>query len=122
MTRSETLFSILQGQSLNGASFTAVEQLQEHIDAFIAAYNKAAVRVDQKEGLPAALQKSPYHPTVIPGSRVSNGSHGGVLDSMRSCMTQLAFPITRSLSVPSRLPDFWGPSAYSDGIARRNKK
>jgi hypothetical protein len=25
---------ILQGQSLNGASFTAVEQLQEHIDAF----------------------------------------------------------------------------------------
>src|ERR1700757_381030 len=34
----ETWFSILQGQSLNGASFTAVEQLQEHIDAFIAAY------------------------------------------------------------------------------------
>jgi hypothetical protein len=42
MTRSETWFSILQGQWLNGASFTAVEQLQEHIDAFIAAYNKAA--------------------------------------------------------------------------------
>jgi hypothetical protein len=36
----ETWFSILQGQSLNGASFTAVEQLQEHIDAFIAAYNE----------------------------------------------------------------------------------
>ena len=31
----ETWFSILQGQSLNGASFTAVEQLQQHIDAFI---------------------------------------------------------------------------------------
>ena len=33
----ETWFSILQGQSLTGASFTSVEQLQEHIDAFIAA-------------------------------------------------------------------------------------
>ena len=38
----ETWFSILQGQSLNGASFTAIEQLQEHIDAFIAAYNETA--------------------------------------------------------------------------------
>src|SRR6195256_3581369 len=38
----ETWFSILQGKSLNGASFTAVEQLQEHIDAFIAAYNETA--------------------------------------------------------------------------------
>src|SRR6476660_6643916 len=38
----ETWFSTLQGQSLNGASFTAVEQLQEHIDAFIAAYNETA--------------------------------------------------------------------------------
>src|SRR5258705_7966874 len=38
----ETWFSILQGQSLSGASFTAVDQLQEHIDAFIAAYNETA--------------------------------------------------------------------------------
>ena len=38
----EIWFSILQGQSLNGASFTAVEQLQQHIDAFVAAYNEAA--------------------------------------------------------------------------------
>jgi transposase len=38
----ETWFSILQGQSLTGASFTAVEQLQEHINAFIAVYNKTA--------------------------------------------------------------------------------
>src|SRR5439155_16051381 len=38
----ETWFSILQGQSLSGASFTVVEQLQEHIDAFIAAYNETA--------------------------------------------------------------------------------
>jgi transposase len=39
----ETWFSILQGQSLTGASFTTVEHLQEHIDAFIAAYNATAV-------------------------------------------------------------------------------
>src|SRR6266850_7252053 len=38
----ETWFSILQGQSLNGASFTAVNELQEHIDAFIRAYNEQA--------------------------------------------------------------------------------
>jgi transposase len=38
----ETWFSILQGQSLTGASFTSVEQLQEHINAFIAAYNETA--------------------------------------------------------------------------------
>src|SRR6476659_5672740 len=38
----ETWFSVLQGQSLNGASFTAIEQLQQHIDAFIAAYNRTA--------------------------------------------------------------------------------
>ena len=38
----ETWFSILQGQSLSGASFTAVRQLQQHIDAFIADYNATA--------------------------------------------------------------------------------
>ena len=38
----ETWFSILQGQSLSGASFTAVTQLQEHIDAFVRAYNQHA--------------------------------------------------------------------------------
>ena len=40
--RSRHGFQYCQGQSLNGASFTAVEQLQEHIDAFIAAYNETA--------------------------------------------------------------------------------
>jgi hypothetical protein len=25
--------------------------------------------MDQEEGLPAAVQKSPYHPAVIPGTR-----------------------------------------------------
>jgi transposase len=38
----ETWFSILQGQSLSGASFTSLEQLKEHIDAFIHAYNEKA--------------------------------------------------------------------------------
>lgn len=38
----EIWFSILQGQSLSGASFTAVSQLQQHIDAFIRAYNEKA--------------------------------------------------------------------------------
>jgi hypothetical protein len=32
----------LQGQSLSGASFTSLEQLKGHIDAFIAAYNDTA--------------------------------------------------------------------------------
>ncbi len=35
-------FSILQGQSLSGASFTSLKQLQEHIDAYIKAYNDKA--------------------------------------------------------------------------------
>jgi hypothetical protein len=38
----ENWFSILQGQSLSGASFTSLEQLKEHIDAFINAYNEKA--------------------------------------------------------------------------------
>jgi hypothetical protein len=38
----EIWFSILQGKSLQGASFTSVRQLREHIDAFIEDYNKTA--------------------------------------------------------------------------------
>lgn len=38
----EIWFSILQGKSLSGASFTAVSQLRNHIDAFIQAYNAKA--------------------------------------------------------------------------------
>jgi len=30
--------------------------------------------MDQEEGLPAAVQKSPYHPAVIPGTRVDRFS------------------------------------------------
>ena len=35
-------FPSFKGQSLNGASFTSVEELQEHINAFISAYNETA--------------------------------------------------------------------------------
>lgn len=36
----EIWFSILEGQSLSGASFISIQQLREHIDAFIAQYNE----------------------------------------------------------------------------------
>ena len=38
----EGWFSILQGQSLTGASFTSVEQLIAHMDAFVETYNEDA--------------------------------------------------------------------------------
>lgn len=38
----ECWFSILAGQSLQGASFTGVNELRSHIDAFIANYNETA--------------------------------------------------------------------------------
>jgi hypothetical protein len=40
--RSRYGFSILQGQSLSGASFTNLKQLEEHIDVYISAYNQKA--------------------------------------------------------------------------------
>ena len=66
----EIWFSVLQGQSLTGASFTTVEDLQEHIDAFIATYKRLPRRSPGlRKGSPAPVQKSPYHPAVIPGTR-----------------------------------------------------
>jgi transposase len=38
----EICFSILEGQSLAGASFTSVKQLRQHIDAFIENYHQSA--------------------------------------------------------------------------------
>ncbi|GLR87749.1 hypothetical protein GCM10007857_44600 [Bradyrhizobium iriomotense] len=38
----EVWFSILQGQSLSGTSFTSLKQLREHIDAYVNAYNDKA--------------------------------------------------------------------------------
>ena len=60
----ETWFSILQGQSLTGASFTSVEQLKQHIDAFIKAYNKDAE--------PFVWTKSKVHQRRVKGRRLSD--------------------------------------------------
>jgi transposase len=49
----ECWFSILAGQSLQGASFTSVDELRRHIDAFIADYNETA--------RPFAWSKSEVH-------------------------------------------------------------
>ena len=49
----EIWFSILEGKSLHGTSFTSVKQLREHIDAFIKAYNTNAT--------PFAWTKSKVH-------------------------------------------------------------
>ena len=42
LNKVEVWFSILQGQSLSGTSFTSLKQLQEHIDAYVNAYNDKA--------------------------------------------------------------------------------
>jgi len=59
----EGWFSILQGQSLTGASFTSVEQLRAHIDAFIDTYNEDAE--------PFAWTKSEVHQRRVKGRRIS---------------------------------------------------
>ena len=59
----EGWFSILQGQSLAGASFTSVEQLRQHIDAFIESYNKDAQ--------PFCWTKSMVHQRRVKGRRIS---------------------------------------------------
>ena len=60
----EGWFSILQGQSLTGASFTSVQQLKEHIDAFIRNYNKYAE--------PFVWTKSKVHQRRVKGRRLSD--------------------------------------------------
>jgi transposase len=59
----EAWFSILQGQSLAGASFTSVAQLRQHIDAFIKTYNKSAE--------PFVWTKSEVHQRRVKGRRIS---------------------------------------------------
>jgi transposase len=44
----EIWFSILEGKSLRGASFTSVEQLRKHIDAFIEPFVWTKAKVHQK--------------------------------------------------------------------------
>jgi hypothetical protein len=58
----EGWFSILQGQSLT--SFTSVEQLSQHIDAFIETYNEDAE--------PFAWTKCKVHQRRVKGRRISD--------------------------------------------------
>jgi transposase len=60
----EGWFSILQGQSLTGASFTSVEQLKEHIDGFIDSYNEQAE--------PFVWTKSQVHQRRVKGRRLGD--------------------------------------------------
>jgi len=60
----ECWFSILHGQSLDGASFSSVEQLKQHIDAFIERYNKDAE--------PFVWTKSKVHQRRVKGRRLSD--------------------------------------------------
>jgi transposase len=59
----EGWFSILQGQSLAGASFGSVEQLKQHIKAFIETYNETAE--------PFVWTKSKVHQRRVKGRRLS---------------------------------------------------
>jgi DDE superfamily endonuclease len=59
----EIWFSILQGKSLHGASFTSVQQLREHIDAFIHSYNQNAK--------PFVWTKAEVHQRRVKGRRIS---------------------------------------------------
>jgi transposase len=59
----EIWFAILQGQSLRDASFTSVEQLKEHIDAFIEAYNQNAA--------PFVWTKAEVHQRRVKDRRIS---------------------------------------------------
>jgi len=57
MNQVEIWFSILQSQSLSGASFTSTAQLRNHMDDFLAAYNKNAHPFEWKKQV--AYQKHP---------------------------------------------------------------
>jgi transposase len=60
----ECWFSILQGQSLTGASFKSVDELKAHIDAYIADYNETAE--------PFVWTKSEVHQRRVKGRRLSD--------------------------------------------------
>lgn len=60
----ECWFSVLQGQSLTGASFKSVDELKTHIDAYVAEYNKTAE--------PYVWTKSEVHQRRVKGRRLSD--------------------------------------------------
>jgi len=59
----EIWFSILERKSLQRASFTSVEQLRKHIDAFIETYNRHAT--------PFVRTKATVHQKRLKGRRIS---------------------------------------------------
>ena len=74
-------FSILQGQSLSGASFTSLKQLQEHIDAYINTYNeKAEPFVWTKKKAVSANQRPPYHSALTLAMLLFASSHPALGD------------------------------------------
>ena len=60
----ECWFSILQGQSLSGASFTSLDELKAHIEAYVEQHNAAAE--------PFAWTKSEVHQRRVKGRRLSD--------------------------------------------------
>lgn len=59
----EIWFSILEGKSLRGVSFSSVQQLREHIDAFISRYNEHAI--------PFVWTKAKVHQRRLKDRRIS---------------------------------------------------
>jgi hypothetical protein len=68
----EVWFSILQGQSLSGASFTSLKQLEQHIDAYIRAYNDQAEPFvwTKKKVRQRRFKSRRITPAMIPGTRL----------------------------------------------------
>lgn len=60
----ECWFSIVEGQSLAGASFKSVDELKAHLDAFVAEYNETAE--------PFVWTKSEVHQRRVKGRRLSD--------------------------------------------------
>ena len=66
----EVWFSILQGQSLSGTSFSSLKQLQDHIDAYVNAYNdRAEPFVWTKKKVRQRRFKGRRISALIPGTR-----------------------------------------------------
>ena len=65
----EIWFSIPEGKSLHGTSFTSVKQLREHIDAFIKAYNTNATPFAwTKSEVHQKRLKTTFRASMIPGT------------------------------------------------------
>jgi hypothetical protein len=100
LSQVEVWFSILHGQSLSGTSFTSLEHLQEHIDAYINAYNDrdaAGARLDQEKGPSTQIQRPPYHSTLIPDPRLCicfrDGRYGSAQQSQaHRCVSNRVVP------------------------------